>query len=238
MDIKVVFEDEYLLVIDKPAGVVVNRADTTGNMTTVQDWVDSRYKTPDSGQNNKEEFLSRSGIVHRLDKDTSGLLVVAKIPEAFERLKDQFKNRTVEKKYLALVHGWVKPESGAIRAPIARSPFNPKHFGIFPGGREAETDYRVLENRKAGNQEYSLLELIPHTGRTHQIRVHLKYINHPIVSDPIYGGRKNLQADLKFCPRLFLHATFLKFEHPVTNIELEFVLPLPSDLQRALDQLQ
>lgn len=222
---KIIFEDDSLLVIDKPAGVVVNRAESQKG-ETLEDWAAQ-----------KGIAVERSGIVHRLDKDTSGILVIGKTPEAFENLKDQFKSREVVKKYLALVHGKVIPAEGTINAPIERNPFNRRHFGVFPGGREATTDYKVYNNYN-DYKNYTLLELTPHTGRTHQIRVHLKYINHPIVSDPIYGGRKNYQADLKFCPRLFLHATYLRIKHPQTGETLEFNSSLPSDLQAVVDSLQ
>ncbi len=219
---KILFEDTSLLVLDKPSGLTVNRAESQKE-ETLEDWLAKRIVS-----------VERSGIVHRLDKDTSGLLLAAKTPEALINLQDQFKSREVVKKYLALVHGIVLPGEGTISAPIERNPFNRMRFGVFPGGREARTDYRVL--RQFG--EYALLELTPHTGRTHQIRVHLKYINHPIVSDPIYGGRKNYQADIKLCSRLFLHATYLRIRHPVTGEWLEFNCPLPSDLQAVLDKLQ
>lgn len=200
--IKIIFEDEFILVIDKPSGLVVSQDEA---------WVGDKF------------------IVHRLDKDTSGLLIMAKTPDALEKLRLQFKNREVVKKYLALVHGQVTPPEGIINAPIARNPFNRKHFGVFSGGRESNTSYRTYKTYKT----YTLLEVTPHTGRTHQIRVHLKYLGYPIVSDPIYGGRKNLQADLKFCPRLFLHATYLKIRHPaLAGKILEFNSPLPVDLNK------
>ncbi len=246
-----------MLVIDKPTGMVVNRADTTGGVETVQDWVESRRPddsedfdgqksrrsenlkfgksdTPGSLSILEEEFSARSGIVHRLDKDTSGLLVIAKTPEAFEKLKAQFKSRETVKKYLALVHGKVEPAEGSIDAPIERNPFNRKHFGVFPGGREAKTDYRTIQQFSNS----ALLEVTPHTGRTHQIRVHMKYVNHPIVADPIYGGRKNYRDDVKFCPRLFLHAAHLEITHPESGELLKFDSPLPPDLQTVLDRLQ
>lgn len=247
MDIPVIFEDNSLLVIDKPSGIVVNRAETNKERT-VQDWRESKFpislprRPADNFPFPKEterEFVSRSGIVHRLDKDTSGLLVIARTPEAFENLKKQFKGREVTKKYLALVHGIVEPSSGTIKAPIERNPFNRKHFGIFPGGREAETAYKTISNFKFLISKEVLpltyLEVSPKTGRTHQIRVHMKYINHPVVSDPIYGGRKQIKNDLSFCPRLFLHATYLKIKHPVTGEWLEFNSKLPEDLQKVLE---
>lgn len=153
---KIIFEDKHLLVIDKPAGLVVNRAQTTTG-PTLQDWLEAYLKLMDNG------IGERAGIVHRLDKDTSGILLVAKTEPAFFELQRQFKERLVLKKYLALVHGEVKPSSGTIRAAISRSPFNRKKFGVFLGGREAETNYRVVKNIG----RFSLLELEPKTGRTH-----------------------------------------------------------------------
>lgn len=227
------------MVIDKPSGVVVNRAQTNRG-ETIQDWIEKiRNKKEDRRKIEikseiDKEFESRSGIVHRLDKDTSGLLVIAKTPESFANLKNQFKNRETLKKYLALVHGKVEPAVGTVNAPIERNPFNRMHFGIFPGGREAVTDYKSYKNYNG----YTLLEVTPKTGRTHQIRVHLKHLGHPVVSDPIYGGRKQSKQDLTRCPRLFLHAAFLKIKHPATGASLEFESPLPADLQKVLDGLQ
>ncbi|MEK7565658.1 MAG: RluA family pseudouridine synthase [Patescibacteria group bacterium] len=231
---KIIFEDEWILVVDKPSGLTVNKAETTKNQETVQEWVDKRQNkgsTLVSG-----EFFEKSGIVHRLDKDTSGLLIIAKTPESFENLKNQFKNREVTKKYLTLVHDRVEPDQGTVNAPISRSPYNRKHFGVFPGGREAETGFKLLRSLKSPKL-LSFLEIEPKTGRTHQIRVHMKYINHPVVSDPIYGGRKNLQADLKFCPRLFLHAACLCLKHPQTGEVLEFKAGLPEELDAVLAKL-
>lgn len=227
---KIIFEDNNLLVIDKPAGVVVNRAETTTKVETIQDWAEERIG--EFGE--VGEFRDRGGIVHRLDKDTSGILIIAKTSEAFENLKNQFKNRTTVKKYLALVHGKVEPAQGAINAPIERNPFNRKHFGVFPGGREAVTQYQTYRTYKS----YTLLEVTPKTGRTHQIRVHLKYINYPVVADPIYGGRKNSQQDSKWCPRLFLHATQLQIKHPQTGKLMNFQSSLPSELATVLNLIR
>ncbi len=213
---KIIFENNDFLIIDKPSGLVVNRAETQKG-ETIEDWAAQ-----------KVTGVERSGIVHRLDKDTSGLLVIAKTTEVWEKLKAQFKNREVTKKYLTLVHGELYLAVGTVNAPIDRNPFNRMHYGIFPGGREAVTQYKTVQKYKS----LTLLEVTPKTGRTHQIRVHMKYLNHPVVSDPIYGGRKNYQNDLKFCPRLFLHATYLKIDN------LEFNSPLPAELQTVLDQLQ
>lgn len=220
---KIIFEDKYLLVIDKPAGLVVNRAQTTKG-STLQDWLEVYLKLADSG------IGERAGIVHRLDKDTSGILLVAKTETAFSQLQQQFKERVVLKKYLALVHGEVKPSSGTIRAAISRSPFNRKKFGVFLGGREAETNYRVIKNIG----KFSLLRLEPKTGRTHQLRVHLKHIGHPIVGDIIYAGQKTSRQDFRWCPRLFLHACSICFIHPQAREKITLTSPLPQELASAL----
>src|SRR3989344_4111887 len=257
MDIKIIYEDEYLLAIDKPSGIIVNRSDTTTDEETVQDWAERHLEIPNyksqisnklQNLNDKSklgfdalnlEFTSRAGIVHRLDKETSGILLIAKTPEVFADLQRQFKERKVKKTYIALVHGKVVPEEGEINVPVGRLSFNRKRFGIVAGGREAVTKYKLLsvfssqlsansqpvldssvqknrqqinQNLKTKNREpitesYSLLELYPKTGRTHQIRVHLKYSGHPVFSDPLYGGRKTSRNDRKVLPRLFLHAS-------------------------------
>lgn len=244
----VVFEDETVLVINKPAGWVVNRIESS-SATLIQDWVE-RYliiAKPDKRQAQEDNFFSRSGLVHRLDKETSGLLLVAKNPKAFERLQLQFAQREVKKRYLALVHGLVEGEE-EIQATVGRLPWNRQRFGTTsPGGKEARTRYRALQAYKephpkgAGQDKYkgqlTLLELSPQSGRTHQIRVHLRSINHPVVSDLFYAGRKTARLDRLWCPRLFLHAQYLGFSHPKTNEWVEFSLNLPDDLQQVLDSL-
>jgi RluA family pseudouridine synthase len=249
----VVFQDDFFLVIDKPAGMVVNRAETTQGAETVQDWVERKLKLPRLPKEQEESktrdtygtfdtrdvFYSRSGIVHRLDKETSGLLLIAKTPEVFENLQRQFKERKVKKKYLALVHGRVGPNKGVIEASISRSPFDRKKFGVFLGGRPAKTRYKILryyENKILG--KFSLLELSPETGRTHQIRVHLKFIGYPVVGDEKYAGRKTAKSDRQWCPRQFLHASFLSFTHPITGQKMSFSSKLPSDLQLAMMKIR
>jgi 23S rRNA pseudouridine1911/1915/1917 synthase len=168
----------------------------------------------------------RPGIVHRLDKNTSGLLVVGKTQESTEALKEQFKNRLVTKKYLALVGGVVEKETGTISKKIDRHPKFRSKFTVSDQGREATTEYKVLKRFKGA----TLLELKPLTGRTHQLRVHLSSIGHPIVGDKLYGGRMLLN-------RQFLHASFLSFSHPTTNVKLEFESKLPLDLESLLTKL-
>lgn len=234
MEPKIIFEDEFLLVIDKPSGMVVNRADTTKDIETVQDWTETNFKFPIF---NLPEC--RGGIVHRLDKETSGLLIIAKTLEAFTNLQAQFKNREVKKKYLALVHGKVIPEVGEINAPVGRLPWNRERFGVLPGGKEAVTRYKLMTNDQLPmtNKKYSLLELSPQTGRTHQIRIHLQYLGFPIVGDTFYAGRKQALEDRKFCPRVFLHASYISFAHPKSGEKLEFNSPLPLELEKILASL-
>ncbi len=227
---KVVYEDDFLLVLDKPAGWVVNRAQTTRGRVTIQDWL-----SPVSGDQEDSDFVKRRGIVHRLDKETSGLLVVAREERVFKNLQRQFKERRVRKKYLCLAHGVLKPEKGKIIAPVARHPGDRKKFGVFFQGRESETRYKVKEYFK---DKLSLVEVYPKTGRTHQIRIHLKFIGHPVVGDLTYAGRKTARADRVWCPRQFLHAFYLKFVHPESKKTMEFKTGLPDDLREALEKLR
>jgi len=240
MNPNIIFEDSELLVIDKPSGMTVNRADTTRHEQTLQDWIEREYQISNiKFQMSNEEgsdFYRRSGIVHRLDKETSGLILVAKTEAAFVALQNQFKERTVQKKYLALVHGEVRPGSGEITAPIGRQAWNRMRFGVVTGGKEAQTKYQVLEYRviKNGKEKLSLVELEPKTGRTHQIRVHMKYLGFPLYADFLYAGRKTQRNDRKYLSRVFLHAARISFTHPTTQQEMTFSSELPNELQSFL----
>lgn len=220
VDISILYEDDTLLVIDKPSGIVVNRANTVLEKT-IEDWVKETYHTT----------MDRAGIVHRIDKETSGILLIAKTPEGFRELQRQFKEREVKKTYLALVHGKLVPEEGEINAPVGRLPWNPERFGIVPGGKEAITKYKVYKNYN----DYTVVELYPESGRTHQIRVHLKYINHPIIGDYLYAGRKTSRDDRAHgAPRVMLHAWKISFIHPVTGKILAIESPIPDDMRRCI----
>ncbi|MEX2053596.1 MAG: RluA family pseudouridine synthase [Patescibacteria group bacterium] len=263
-----IFEDETILVLSKPPGQIVNRAETTVGETTLQDELENYFGIAKAssaeggtsfGIQKSEDGIGgragigrlgsaepsnsglgiggRAGIVHRLDKETSGILVVAKTPEAFERLQAQFKVREVEKEYLALVHGET-PREGRIEEPIGRIPKLHGHFGVVEGGRESMTEYRREALYGIEEEKYSFLRVHPRTGRTHQIRVHLKHIGHPVVADPLYLSDKRLKADLEFCPRLFLHAASLAFTHPSSGARMRFEAELPVDLQKALAGLK
>lgn len=226
MEIKIIFEDKSICVIDKPYGVVVNNAQSVKS-ETIQTWFTTKYNIA-SGES---EFLQKGGVVHRLDKDTSGVMVLAKNEEAYEKLKLQFLERKTKKTYLALVHGKMSQEQGIISAPIDRHPKDSHKFAVSENfSRTAITEWKVIREFSIFNFQFSLLELSPHTGRTHQLRVHMQHLHHPIISDPIYGFRKSIKDDLKICPRLFLHACSLeidagKFESPLPP-ELESVLHL------------
>ena len=217
--INVVYQDAELVVIDKPAGLAAHPGPGHPDQTLVNGLL---ALCPDIQGIGGE---IRPGIVHRLDKDTSGLMIAAKTESAHHNLSQQIKNRAVEKGYLALVEGVPSPESGVIDAPIGRDLRRRTRMAVTAGGRESRTGYRLLE--RAGR--YSLLELQLHTGRTHQARVHLAWLGHPLVGDAVYGKRSPL------LPRHFLHAHRLAFAHPATGQPLEFRSPLPADLLAALE---
>ncbi|HUD18909.1 MAG TPA: RluA family pseudouridine synthase [Patescibacteria group bacterium] len=231
MDIAILFEDDDILVINKPPGIVVNRAQSV-TTETIQDWAEKKLQIEcKEGESWGDSFESRAGIVHRIDKETSGILVIAKTPQAFEFLQKEFKDRVIKKTYLAIVHGDVVPRAGEIRAPVGRLPWNREHFGIVPGGKDAVTRYSVIGSSFITHGEkVSVLSLAPETGRTHQIRVHLKYINHPIVGDYLYAGRKTSRNDRVWAPRVMLHAWKMTLTHPITALPLAIEAPIPDDM--------
>jgi len=239
MEPTIIFQDNDLIVLNKPSGITVNKADTTRYEKTIQEWLEDnkeiKFLTEKVDKN--EDFIKRSGIVHRLDKETSGILLVAKNLPSFKILQQQFKDRVVKKTYIALVHGRLLPKDGDITVPLGRLPWNRKRFGMLPGGREAVTIYKTVGNYTLKNKKkesLSLLMLNPKTGRTHQIRVHMKYIFHPIFSDLLYAGRKTAKEDRKLLSRLFLHASEIIFYHPVTKELLSFKSKLPNQLEEFL----
>ena len=215
----VIYQDADLVVIDKPAGLAAHPGPGHPDRTLVNGLL---ALCPDIQGIGGE---IRPGIVHRLDKDTSGLMMAAKNQEAHNRLSRQIKDREVEKGYLALVEGLPAPPSGVIDAPIGRDPRRRTRMAVTAEGRESRTGYQLLERAGA----WSLLELQLHTGRTHQARVHLSWLGHPIMGDAVYGKRSPL------LPRHFLHAHRLAFAHPITGEPLDLHSPLPADLAAALD---
>lgn len=232
MEPKIIYEDSSLLVLDKPAGWIVNEASTTKDQPVLQTWLSQKdYPLARS-------LAERRGIVHRLDKETSGIIIVAKTKSAFEALQRQFKERQVKKTYLALVHGVLDEKVGEIEAPVGRLPWRRDRFGVLPGGREALTSYQVIDYFTRDGEEYSLVEAKPKTGRTHQIRIHLKYLGHPVVADEFYAGRKTARRDRTWCPRLFLHAKTVEFFHLEKKEMVKFSSELPGDLNSALATLE
>lgn len=232
-NLQILFENDDLLVINKPSGVTVNRSDTT-NGDTLQDLIEKEFEI---NTDEEPEFIDRSGIVHRLDKETSGAIIVARNSSAFRALQAQFKERTTDKEYIALAHGKITPHEGEINAPVGRLPWNRKRFGVLAGGREALTGYKVEGEYKLGDEDLSLVRLFPKTGRTHQIRVHLKHIDHPIFSDELYSGRKTARDDRKYLERVFLHAHKISFNDPKTRERINIEAPLSEELAILLEKL-
>lgn len=225
--LRVVYEDQRLLVVDKPAGLVTHPAPGHPTGTLV-----NALLAHAPGLDEESENPQRPGIVHRLDKDTSGLIVIAKDAATHTALADQMRERAMVKRYLALVEGAVDPAQGEIEAPIGRDPRQRLRMAIVSetrGGRPARTHFRTLESLPSR----TLLEIQLETGRTHQIRVHLAAIHHPVVGDSTYG-----RAQPPKPPRQFLHAGHLEFRHPWTGEWLTFDTPLPDDLAAFLTRLR
>jgi 23S rRNA pseudouridine1911/1915/1917 synthase len=238
--LNIVFEDADLAVVNKPAGMTVHAGagatDDERNRGTLVNALLHHF-----GQLSSVGGELRPGIVHRLDKATSGLLVVAKSDEAHRRLARQFVRRQVKKKYIALVHGWLKQDHGTISSSISRDPVRRTRMTTKrSGGREAITHYRVERRLDSPFGKFTLLEVRIDTGRTHQIRVHLASLRHSVVGDTLYGAPREIggkQAGRLSLPRNFLHAAALQFQHPRSGEPLSFTAPLPAELEDFLVQL-
>ena len=235
LPLTVLYQDDDLAVIDKPAGLVVHPAAGHHDSTMVNALLFHLQGLSGVGGE------LRPGIVHRLDKDTSGVMVVAKNDAAHRRLAAEWGTDRVTKEYIALVYGTPKELRGSIDRPIGRDPRDRKRMAVVSGGRKARTDYEVLERLRY----VSLLRCRLRTGRTHQIRVHLKALGHPLVGDPVYSGPqwrgvpdKKLQKVLSAFPRQALHAATISFPHPRSGELATFEAPLPADFQRLLDALR
>ncbi|MCT4490783.1 RluA family pseudouridine synthase [Levilactobacillus parabrevis] len=218
----IVYEDDDVIVVNKPQGMVVHPAPGHPNHTLVNALL---YHSPLSSING----TLRPGIVHRIDKDTSGLLMVAKNDHAHQSLSAQLQAKTNLREYVAIVHGNFKEEEGVIRAPLGRAPKDRKKQAVVADGRPAVTHFRVLE--RYGN--YTLVSCRLETGRTHQIRVHMAYINHPVAGDPLYGPKKTLKGEGQF-----LHARKLGFVHPTTGEQLDFTAPVPPHFMAVVNKLR
>lgn len=235
MPLSVLYEDADLVVIDKPAGLVVHPAAGHADRTLVNALL---FHVQDLSGIGGE---LRPGIVHRLDKDTSGVMVIAKNDAAHRKLSAAWGTEAVRKEYVAIVYGTPQKSRGMIDAPIARDLRNRKRMAIVPGGRRAVTDYEVIEPLRHA----SVLRCVLHTGRTHQIRVHLKSIGHPIIGDPVYSGPqwrgipdKRLQKAIVSLGRQALHAVSLQIPHPKTDKLMSFCAPLPEDMRCLIEQLR
>lgn len=221
--LEIVYEDEDVAVVNKPQGMVVHPSAGHPNGTLVNALLFHMQNLSSIND------VIRPGIVHRIDKDTSGLLMIAKNDFAHESLAKQLKEKTSLRKYVALVHGVIPHEKGVIDAPIGRSKTDRKMQAVIEEGKPAVTHFQVLERFA----DFTLVELQLETGRTHQIRVHMKYIGYPLAGDPVYGPKKTLPGKGQF-----LHAQVLGFEHPRTGEFLTFTAPLPEVFQKTLEKLR
>jgi 23S rRNA pseudouridine1911/1915/1917 synthase len=210
INIPVIYEDDDCVVINKPAGLLTHSKGAFNPEATVSTWLRSRMQAPKG---------ERAGIVHRLDRATSGVMICAKTPQALGKLQKQFSERKTKKTYIAVVTGTPKEPAALIDMPIERNPKQPQTFRVGSNGKSAQTEYKVLKS----NGRLSLLELKPATGRTHQLRVHLKYLGHPIVGDTLYGGQP--------AERLFLHALSLEITLPNSQRKT-FRAPLPPEFNK------
>ncbi len=273
MNIKIIHEDQDLLAINKPPGLVVNRADSV-KVETLQDWLEDNIeaigsrKFPDDWReqlpddftdeygNPEEIFNNRNGLAHRLDKDTSGVMLIAKHPGSLVNLLKQFRKREIQKKYTCLTHGKFVLPKGEVNLPIGRRQSNRKLFAVIPDGRPTLTRYEVenfypnfnleklimesaqLKNLKQKRfslyEGFSLVNCWPKTGRTHQIRVHMTYLKHPIVGDQHYVGKKRVKLDSLWCKRQFLHAREIELTHPRSGKKVKYEADLSDDLLLSL----
>ena len=213
--------DEDIIVVEKPANMITHRASKNNDVSLCEHIVNSYPEIKSVGD------IDRPGIVHRLDKDTSGLMIIARSANAYEKLKEMIKERSISRNYEALVYGKPKLKEAIIDAPIIRDPKNPIKRRVSIGGKESKTSYRIKKNF----EEYSLLDVKLFSGRTHQIRVHLEHVGHPVVGDNLYGNKKSKLT------RSFLHSSKLEFFHPMKNKKLYFESPLPLELKKFIETI-
>ncbi len=226
VDFDVVHEDETLIVVDKPSGLVVHPGAGHATGTLAAGLIHRYPELKGIGS------AGRSGLIHRLDRDTSGLLLVGRTQASFETLTAALARRDIARTYLAVIHGALEIETGTIDAPIGRDPSHPTRRAVIPGGKPAITHYRLTRNY--AEDGVSLIEVTLETGRTHQIRVHLAAIDHPVVGDPVYGKPGSRLGS----PRTFLHASSLELVHPASGHLVRYESPLPPDLAAFLERLE
>lgn len=239
----ILFEDADLLVLNKPVGILVHTDGTTDELTVV-DWflgyVPSARGVGEPGIGKSGAVLERSGVVHRLDRETSGVLVLAKTEAAYRHLKAEFHDRLAKKEYRAIVYGPMRERWGTINKKIGRSPQDPRRRSAMPGARgtlrEAVTDWECIGQALVDGEHFSYLRVKPKTGRTHQIRVHLRAIERPIVGDPLYAGDRNAASHRLGLTRMALHAHQLELTLPMGARE-RFIAPVPPELELAAERI-
>lgn len=227
-DLEILYEDDYIIVIVKPVSIASHDAPNWHGKTVVQILINNGYTLYN------DNYSYQDGIVHRLDVGTSGIMVLAKNKFAYDNLKDQFKYRTVIKKYIALIEGKIEPDSGTINEPIGTTIYNER--GVVSNGKQSVSHYKILHVFPESKvfPTLSLIEVDLETGRTHQIRIHFSHMKHPLVGDYRYGANRNLGANLGINNQ-WLHAKYLEFNHPLTGKRLIFNSEIPSNLKQSLD---
>ena len=240
-EIKVIYNDDDLIILDKPVGILVHPTEAKEPETLVS-WLINKYP-----QINKLSWPdeNRAGIVHRLDKDTSGLIILAKNPDILKKLQEEFRNRKIKKTYVALVLGKIEPEEGKIEAAIIRGKAGRQKVLEYSYSfskdkvRPAKTYYKVIKYYRYHDQDLTLVEVKPQTGRMHQIRVHLKHLGHPIIGDPLYNTKESRKLSKKLeLNRQFLQSEKLEFVHPKTGMKINLSSDLPNDLKNVLSKLE
>lgn len=239
----VIYEDKNIVALNKPSGVVVNKTNTSDEESLQEAVVKSKiyshfftkddmniYEDKDISQDVLDAFFVRNGLVHRIDKGTSGVVLFAKDPETFFDLQKQFKERNVSKEYVALVFGELKEERIEINAPLGRNPYSGTKMAIVETGKPSLTVVEKMKPISIKDGNFTLVRAKPITGRTHQIRIHLTAINHPVVGDDMYAGRKRRELTKDKYGRLMLHAHKLTINHPKTGKKMTFEAPIPSEL--------
>lgn len=227
--LKIIYEDDYLIAVSKEAGIVVHPAPGHLENTLINALINYDEKLSGIGGS------LRAGIVHRLDKDTSGIILIAKDERTHALLSEKFKDREIKKTYVALVLGNFKESGGTINMPVGRSMKDRKKMGVVIRGRESLTDFKIISQFK----DCSLIDVYPKTGRTHQIRVHFSFIGHPVIGDKDYGNSQSEKIAKEIgLSRQFLHAKRIVFNHPVTDVEMDLNDELPADLKNCIDKLQ
>lgn len=227
-DISILYEDEFLVALNKPCGLVANISQTSPE-NTLQNYLQDQFE-PEVNDIDSE-YSVRSGLIHRLDKDTSGIILAAKNPDTFRNMIHQFKQRLIKKEYIAVVIGRVEDEHLEIDAPIKRDVKNRLRMTVSSDGKPAKTEVHVTSYLKKESQEFTVLRVLPITGRTHQIRVHLLALNHPVVGDVVYLTKRQLEESGVYFNRLMLHARKITFFHPDLKKEMLIEAPLPLEFE-------